>query len=878
MQRLFTTGSVMCVALMSTQAQAQNVHFSIPAQELSRTLQAIGIQSRTEIVFPPEYVAGKIAPAINSNLTVEEALAKALSPFNLGYRAVESGYLVVPAQSERTKSPSAARMPTPVATEPEAAPTEIIVTAQQREQRLQDVPVVVSVLSGQQMQNAGIRDVKGIQDLTPGLNVTQTASTAQTSIRIRGIGTIGDNPGLESSVGTVIDGVYRARSSVAFGDLGPVERIEVLKGPQSTLFGKNTSAGVINIVSKKPTFDPKAEFEGSYGNYDMYRISGYVTGPIVGDTVAASLYASRKKRDGFYHVRNGEGPSTQSRDSDENYHFVKGQLLFDPTPDLSIRLIGDYAQRDENCCVNTPSRTGATAAFVDAVASDEGTFAPADPFQRIAYANRENVTKVKDYGFSASVGYEMGDVSLTSISAYRNWYGAGGFDADYSSADIWYRPESTNNNKFEVLSQELRLNYVTDRFDFLLGGYYSVENLKSKAELILGSDFEEYFGLLLSGGADPNFVSTLTGLPVGSSYPVGFSGYDTFDHKVTTGSIYGDGTFEVVDGLKLNIGLRYTTENKRLDSQFLNTPNAAACPAAQSQPIAAAFKRLLCIVYFDSAFDSASSRQKSSTNRLSGSAKISYRVSPELMIYASYANGWKSGGFNLDRKASAPTVINPDTSFETEKVQSYEIGAKTTLLNGRLQLNGAGFYQRYQDFQLLTFLGTNFLVLAIPSASTKGVDADMYWRTGIKGLTLNAGVSYADTKYGNFTPPPGISDRLPNNRLSFAAKWNVTAGFSSRTPVSSDLELTSSASVKWTSRYNTGSNLDPVKVQDPYAILNTRVGLTTPGDKWALELWAQNLSNSKYYQVIIDQPLQTGTYGAYLGSPRTYGMTARVQF
>src|SRR3989344_925086 len=197
------------------------------------------------------------------------------------------------------------------AQETEASEVDVvIVTAQKREQNLQDVPIVVNVVSGQQLQDAGVRDVKDLQVLTPGLSVTSSTGSAQTSIRIRGVGTIGDNPGLESSVGTVVDGVYRARSGVAFGDLGELERIEVLKGPQGTVFGKNTSAGVINVITKAPEFDFGANAEGTYGNHAETGASASITGPI-GETVAGRLLAAIRKRDGFNDVRNAPGPSTQ---------------------------------------------------------------------------------------------------------------------------------------------------------------------------------------------------------------------------------------------------------------------------------------------------------------------------------------------------------------------------------------------------------------------------------------------------------------------------------------------------------------------------------------------------------------------------------------
>ncbi|HVL42836.1 MAG TPA: TonB-dependent receptor plug domain-containing protein, partial [Brevundimonas sp.] len=252
---------------------------------------------------------------------------------------------------------------------PQDQPTtidDIIVTAQKREQNLQDVPIVVTSLSQETLQDAGVRDIKDLQILTPGMTVTSTSSEASTTARIRGVGTVGDNPGLESSVGVVIDGVYRSRNSVGFGDLGELARIEVLKGPQGTLFGKNTSAGVINIITEAPSFTPGFNAELTAGNYGQMGASGSVTGPIT-DQLAFRLYAGRRVRDGFMNIDTGDGPRPETTDGNQDFGTVRGQLLWLPNDNTSIRVIADYLSRDEFCCVGTQIRTGPTYPFVDAL-------------------------------------------------------------------------------------------------------------------------------------------------------------------------------------------------------------------------------------------------------------------------------------------------------------------------------------------------------------------------------------------------------------------------------------------------------------------------------------------------------------------------------
>jgi len=755
----------------------------------------------------------------------------------------------------------------------------VIVTAQKREQNLQDVPIVVNVVSGQQLQDAGVRDVKDLQVLTPGLSVTSSTGSAQTSIRIRGVGTIGDNPGLESSVGTVIDGVYRARSGVAFGDLGELERIEVLKGPQGTVFGKNTSAGVINVITKAPEFDFGANAELTYGNYDQRGFAASVTGPI-SDTLAGRVFAAIRKRDGFNHVRNGAGPSSQSRNDDQDVSTIRGQLLWLPTDTLTVKAMVDYTKRDEHCCLTATTLVGATGALIDALAADEGTLRPADPFRRLVYANRESNQELTDKGLSLQADWEINpDVTLTSITAWRGWKNLQGADIDFSSADIWYRPSDGRTfGKFETFSQEVRLAGRSGPVDWMIGGYYSDEQLDTSAFTPWGTAYETYFGLLLSGGANPATVSALTGIPVGQNFIPGTGAYDRFDHSNKGWALFTNNTWHVTDALELTFGLRYSDDTKKVFSQYRNTAPGLACAAAIARPIPAAARSAICAPGADPAFNNVDTRQKRSEDRLGGTAKASYRFNPKLMTYVSYANSHKSGGFNLDRARLGAGVINPDTSFAAETVESYEAGFKSQLFENRLILNAAAFDQTFENFQLNTFTGISFVVASIPKVTSKGVDLDAVWRTPVRGLTATGGVTYAVTQFGNFTPTAGIGPRLPTSRLSYAPLWSASWSAAYENQIADGLRLRASLSGRYTSAYNTGSNLDPLKNQKELTLWNGRIGVGSESESWTLELFAQNLTNEKYYQVVVDQPLQSGTFAAFLGAPRTYGVTLRSKF
>src|SRR5271156_2058108 len=332
--------------------------------------------------------------------------------------------------------------------------TEIIVTAQKREQNIQDVPITVIAFSAEQLKDAGVTDIKNLQNLTPGLTVTSTTSENVTTARIRGIGTVGDNPGLESSVGVIIDGVYRARNGVGFGDLGELEQIEVLEGPQGELFGKNNDAGVINITTKRPstTFGVTAEATG--GNYNDREISASVTGPL-GDISAARFYAGYQRRDGFLNVDTGTGPNSDNKTDNRNVYTMRGQYLLTPSDKVSFLVIGDYSKRNESCCGAIQTADGPFYGIINALASvpelggTPGVTGIASPplslSSREAWANQPVAQQIRDMGISAQLDWDLDFAKLTSISAWRDNTLIAGNDVDYTAVDIVQEPDTEGN-------------------------------------------------------------------------------------------------------------------------------------------------------------------------------------------------------------------------------------------------------------------------------------------------------------------------------------------------------------------------------------------------------------------------------------------------
>ena len=853
--------------------------------------------------------------------------------------AVAASLMAAPAAAQSAANPAPQPQPSTADANPSAAGTsvgqsdvaantggvdEIIVTAQKRSNSLQNVPIVVTALNRQILQDTGVKDIKDLAVLTPGLIVTSTTNEGSTTARIRGVGTVGDNPGLESSVGVVIDGVYRSRNGVGFGDLGDVDRIEVLKGPQGTLFGKSATAGVINILTAPPSFDfgASAEFTGS--NYNGYGGSAQVTGAIVPDKLAASLYFADRQRDGYFSVNTGPGPRTATQDTNRNFYSVRGQLLFTPTDDFKVRIIADHTHRNELCCIAVITRASQAPApnlannLVAALGGNDGN--PATPYNRTAYANRPDGQRVNDSGISLQADWNVGPGMLTTVSAYRDWKNIAGFDADFSTADIDYLPaDNSNSSQFKTFSQEVRYAGTTGKLDYLVGAFFSDETLQQNTSVLTGTQFTPYLSLLFSslveGKPDPTFLRTGLTFPFvgGVNFAPGSGSVDRYHQRDDTFALFTDNTFHATDSLSINVGLRYTIDDKKLNANSSNTGNGAGCGAANAafgilnavNPAAAAqlagVNGTLCLPFLSPGYNNFASYQYESENVPSGTVKVAYRASPELLVYASAARGYKAGGFNLDRvectvgqpgcTPGSAAVITPitNTQFGKETNDSYEVGEKATLFNRKLLLNATGFYQKYHGFQLNTFTGLVFVVTSVPQVISKGVDADFVWLAS-KAFSLQGGVTYADTRYDlNNAQLATLQQQTGflgtnNSRLSLAPLWSASLSGTYTLPIGDAFKARLNLGAKYSSGYNTGSDLDPGKYQSGFVVANGRLAFGPQNDRWAIEVWAENLLNTNYQQVAFNSGFQnvptnaTGVLDAFLGAPRTFGATLRAKY
>ena len=542
-----------------------------------------------------------------------------------------AAFAALPALAQQTPSAdpaAAASTATPQdapAADAELGAGDIVVTATRRAERLADVPIAVSAVSQAALQNSGANDIRGVVQLAPSLLVSSTGNEANASARVRGIGTVGDNPGLESSVAVFIDGVYRSRTGSGMNDIGEIDRVEVLRGPQGTLSGRNASAGAINIYTKAPSQEFGGYAEGTYGNYDNIRLAGAVTGPIVKDVLSFRLDGVFNKRDGFL-----RDVVNDTDFNDRNRWFVRGQLLFEPTTDLSIRLLGDYTWRDEKCCgavyIDTKEKLDPTPGvagdftynpngnrIVDILRSLGGVLPSAgDPYnRRIANsAGRAYSNVTKDYGGSMQIDYNFGNAALTSITAYREYKAGNAFDIDYGNVDIGYRDDDGNSfRQFHTFTQEVRLqgSLFGDRLDWLVGGYYSNEDLVVGDNLQFGSQYGAFAACrivatvnpaaALRNPAAPGCLSgagtaALTGA-LGAAAPLIIGNLQRLSTLNNLGdsnaryyqdsenyAFFTHNIFKLTDTLSITAGLRWTHEKKDFHANFNNTNTI--CPALQA--------------------------------------------------------------------------------------------------------------------------------------------------------------------------------------------------------------------------------------------------------------------------------------------------------
>lgn len=802
---------------------------------------------------------------------------------------------------------------------------EVIVTATKREQAINDIPVAVSAYTSTQMEQSGIRDVSELTAISPFISFGSTESSASGNLSIRGIGTLGTDPGLESSVGVFIDGVYRNRSGVAIDELGEVERVEVLRGPQGSLFGRNTSAGLIHVITKKPNME---EFEGygelTVGNYDLMQFGGAVSAPIIEDTLAGRLDMVVTERDGYL-----EDINSSDTYNDRDRYMLRGQFLWHASDAVTARFIMDYSERSELCCGAPSSQKGNPLEDVTNFPNtrgDRGLDSDADPYDGYiaVTSGREQTEEMEQAGFSAEVSWDLEKSQLTSITAYREWEIVLEGDVDFSGADLlFYEEGSPRAQKFETFTQELRWQGVWDGGSWLVGFFYADEVLSGEFNPRYGADMNAYAQRYVNGAIPsvPNAYQAATTYPQGpvpsgsgaqAQFISGEGIADESEQNSESIAIFTQEDFDLADNLVLTVGARYTREEKDITIDSVNRfsaigsgpggggGNPCAAAAANAATAAATGAPAATQAFYNGARDIVCgiaaitgplitpARYKSDRKdtELTGTVKLAYTAEDDTLYFINVARGFKGGGFNQTRLSLLPLNSSGDSlEFDAEKADTIELGMKTYLLDRTLSLNGTLFYSQFEDYQLGQFDGITLKTFSIDQIDSEGVEIESLWRA-TEGLTVTGAVVYTNNTYPSDSNIDAVAPTTDGNKRAGARlskEWAATAGVTYTAPLSDKLIFIAHLDARYTGDYLSNSSLDKDFEEGGYTVVNGRLSVADSGRNWVVEAWARNLTDTEYAPIQFDPPpIQgrggNGRIGDFIGEPRTFGITARRNF
>lgn len=756
---------------------------------------------------------------------------------------------------------------------------EIVVTSRRRSEVLQDVPIPITVIGGQAAENAGAFNVNRLKELVPSVQL-YASNARNTTLNIRGLGsTFGlTNDGIDPGVGFYVDGVYHARPAATSTDFLDIEQIEVIRGPQGTLFGKNTTAGAFNITTTKPTQTPTAKVEMSVGNYNFIQAKTSVSGGVA-KNLAAKISISGTQRDGtIYNTRE------ERRYSGQNNLGFKGQLYFTPSDKLKVLLSGDVSIQHPAgyplviAGVTTTERS-AYRQYVRIV-SDLGYQQPKiDPFSREINTNTPWKHNQSIGGISLNLDYKIGNGTLTSTTAWRFWNWDPTNDRDFSELAALTKSQGTS--RHDQYSQEIRYaGNITEKLSGVIGVFLLGQNLKG-----LGQTEEV-------GKDQWRFVQTAnTGAQALYSTPGLLDNYGIKTNstiKSLSAAVFGQVDWEVVEHLHVLPGLRFTYDKKDVNYDR-NTYGGL-------QTTDAALLALKAAVYSNQQFNTSTEN-----NNLSGNITVSYRPSPKLNVYGTFSTAYKPVGVNV---GGLPTTANGQADLslavvKPEYVEHYELGMKTKPFKGAI-LNITAFNTDIKDYQTNVQspqLGVNRGYLAnAEKVQVKGLEIDGTYQLE-RFLTLNAALAYLDGKYVTFTNAPlpleetghtelvnGVATQVAfkdasGGRLPGISKWNVSGGAEFSTPgnlATKPGRYFIAGDASYRSTYSSNPTPSSILNVQGYSLLNARLGFKS--DKFSFFVWSRNLVNKNYYEQLQAAAGNSGLYAGVLGDPRTYGATFRYSF
>ncbi|MGX7951086.1 TonB-dependent receptor [Tsuneonella sp. HG249] len=773
----------------------------------------------------------------------------------------------------------------------------IIVTARRRQETAQEVPLAISVIRGDSIEATGNFNVVKLQQLAPTLQV-YTSNPRNTSVNIRGLGVpFGlTSDGFEQGVGIYVDDVYNSRVAAATFDFLDVEQVEVLRGPQGTLYGKNTTAGAINITTNQPTFDFEGRAELTVGNLGLKQGKAAVSGPI-SDTLAARIAVAATHRRGVYY-----NVTTDRYINEQDNLGLRGQLLWQPNGDLSVTLSGDYSEQDPEGVGTVFVRTGLTqrarARQYDALVAAANAVNPGrnyavpsrDPYARLADIDAELNAGNKIGGVSLRTKWDIGPGTLTSISAWRFWDWQPANDRDFTGLSIVAK--SQNPSQQDQYSQEFRYNYEGDRFDFVLGLFGFKQRIDTQGTEQQGADASRWS----LAGAQANDPSILNGLTARNNQFL----------KSTSAALFGQLSWEVTDALTIQPGARINYDKKDGFYQRVVTNGAGQAISCTPTPPAGTTLAAQCGVYQPQLTEPSVSDWNFSYD-----LNVNYEIAPDILAYATYAKSFKTVGINqngLPLDTNNQPVLGASTVLP-ESVNHYEVGLKTQFLDRRATFNLSAYRTDTDNFQA-TVNGGQFgtvrgYLANAEKVRSQGIEADFKIRASDR-FTAYANAAYTDAKYAKFTsspcPPelsggtfvpvggtpgpagaPGsLSPRscdISGQALPGVSKWAFSYGAEANAPITlleNDGQLYAGIDGNYRSDWQSNASPSIYTVVEGYALTNFRAGFRTEG--FDIFGWVRNAFDVDYIELLQVAPGNTGLIAGQPGDERTWGLTIKGTF
>jgi iron complex outermembrane recepter protein len=745
---------------------------------------------------------------------------------------------------------------------------EVSVTARRRNEKIQHVPIAISVIRGGVIEDAGAFNVNRVKELIPSVQL-YSSNPRNTTLNIRGLGsTFGlTNDGIDPGVGFYLDGVYYARPAATTFDFVDVEQIEVLRGPQGTLFGKNTTAGALNITTRKPSFTPGASAEVSYGNYGYIQAKAAVTGTIV-KKLAGKVSFSGTQRDGtIYNV------VSQRHVNDINNIGGRVQLLYTPSERVNLTFIGDAAkQRPEGYAQViagvVKTQRPAYRQFDNIIADLKYELPSRNPFDRLIDHNTTWRSGNDQGGLSLNLDAKIGGGTLTATSAWRYWNWDPSNDRDFTGLSVLSLSQATS--KHQQWSQEVR---YAGNFSSKLSGVIGV--------FVIGQDLKtDPVHIEESGAAQWRFSQTTTSeLWKTPGLLDGFGIRTTSRLKTLSAAVFGQLDWAITEKLHVLPGLRYNYDDKKLD---FNRKTYGGLQTTDPALIA-----LKNIVYTDQVFDA-----KTDNTNLTGQLTISFKANNNINTYATYSTNYKPIGLNL---GGLPTASGKPmlelAEIKPEYVQYFEVGIKTTP-SASSTLNLAVYNTDIKDFQTqvqTAELGVNRGYLAnAEKVQVRGAELDGNIRFSNQ-FSLFGAVSYTDGKYKSFknapvpleeTGGPSAFKDISGGRLPGISKWTASLGGEISTGgkfLGQGGRYFLALDGYYRSEFSSSPSPSPFLNVDGYVLLNGRIGFRAAKGV-SLFLWGRNLFNKNYFEQLLVAAGNAGQYAAVLGDPTTYGVTIRYNF